>query len=869
MIKKSVIFVFAFINILLCSENGTIDKIKKYSGQKAAELTALYNQTENSGYVKFILDNSSPNDLAVLDSSFINENIRLALKTKELKYAGLYSESVFKHFVLPLRSSQEPFENWRGRFYKEIYPLVKDVADIEEAAILVNLWTEEQMTYKSTHGKDQGPLTTIRRGYGRCEEMMIIYMAAARSAGIPVRSSGSPLWSFTDSNHAWVEVWTPSGWKYLGAGESSDQLNKTWFTKTTERASIISSMAFGNYNDEDIVEQKNNSTETSSIRYYTREWDKCTISVTDESGKPVEKALVVFYAVSWGGISPMQELKSDKNGIVNTPLGRGSVFVSAYDKEKGFGYSMFNTLEDAKEIGIVISRNNKIPETELVYKFQIVSKDDSFKNEQRQYFEGKFDLMKDKATLKRKDRLNNYKKTADFAGYFLKSRKYEDNEKFVNSQKDFLNNCDLLGGNTDSFIKAFQSIDNTSKNEKIGKFRILTDIIQNWDEKELCEIPDSAAVIDLVEILFEGKKEFRKSVPDSIFVRNVISPTWSGGQVVQNGWQKEFYGMIKGLRTSKLKTTAENVLSWADSNITVDSNFVFYYYSCPLNPLEIVNMGSVPEYYRSKLVDSALKMLGVPTMWKGQLEYFNGKEFVILEPKEGKKEEKVKEKEIRLSLYADGKKIKAEPWGNFQMSELADGELDYYYCDGKNDSLDFIITYPENKKKDLYIQAGIRNSNGDAHIVINPITQDEKELRIDLKTPKEYLDISGNFKAEAINSVKNYISSINLKGKNILMIRGAVQNEPTQRMTSLLLEKLKEYKENSANLVIYTENRDDSEINEAEGLIKKKGGILIQDTAAENYPVVILFDENNNVIFASKGYNMNIGDLLLKKIRNN
>ncbi|HAQ60838.1 TPA: hypothetical protein DCR49_02365, partial [Candidatus Delongbacteria bacterium] len=97
--------------------------------------------------------------------------------------------------------------------------------------------------------------------------MMIIYMAAARSVGIPVRSAGTSLWNFTDSNHAWIEVWTPEGWKYLG--EPADQLNKTWFTKTTERASMITSMAFGYFKGEDVIEQKNNSTEISSIKYYT------------------------------------------------------------------------------------------------------------------------------------------------------------------------------------------------------------------------------------------------------------------------------------------------------------------------------------------------------------------------------------------------------------------------------------------------------------------------------------------------------------------------------------------------------------------------------------------------------------------------
>lgn len=857
---------FTLTCFLLYAES-TVDKINKYAGKSSVGLIELYNQTENSEYVRFILDNSSPNDLAVLTPEFIKKNLDLILKTKELKYASLYDENIFKHFVLPLRVTQEPFEDWRGKFYEEISPLVKDISDIEEAAIIVNLWALEKMTYKPTHGKDQAPLTTIKRGYGRCEEMMIIYMAAARSVGIPVRSAGTSLWNFTDSNHAWVEVWTPSGWKYLG--EPADQLNKTWFTKTTERASMITCMAFGYYNGEDVIEQKDNSTEISSIRYYSDQWDKFTVSVRDGNGQPAEGAEVMFYAVSWGGIFPMQELKTNKDGRIIVPTGRGSLFVGAYDKEKGFGYSMLNTLEGAKELEIILDKNKKIKPEDLSFKFQIVSDGPGLKKDDKKYFEGKFDLMNDRANLKRNERLNNFKRTADFSKYFLKSREFNDNGKFYNEQKEFLKKCDIIGGNTNEFIEVFENIDNAPKNEQKIKFSILTGIIQNWDDKELCEIPDSSAIKNLVDILYEGKEFYKKSVPDTIFVQNVISPTWTGGQVVQNGWQKEFYGLVKNLRSTKIKKTVEDVVKWANSKVTVDSNFVFCYYSCPLNPLEIVNMNSVPDYFRLKLMDSALKTLGIPTRWKGELEYYNGKEFVVLEPKKDKKETLIKENSVRLSIFSDGKQVKAEAWGNFQLSEFSEGELNYYYFDGKNDSLDFILTYPEDKKKDLYIQAGIRNSNGDANISIRPLTQTEEAVRIDLKMPKEYVDISGSFKDDEVKTVKNYISGMELKGSKIIMIRGSVQNEPTNRMTSLLLEKIRQYKDNGTGLIIYTETRDDTDVSDTLGLIKKKGGVLIQGIDPETYPVVMLFDGSDNLIFASKGYNMNIGDLLLKKIKKN
>ncbi|MDD3043982.1 MAG: transglutaminase-like domain-containing protein [Candidatus Delongbacteria bacterium] len=862
---KNIISAAILLAIVFTAFGDTAERIKKYSGKNAKSLLELYSAKGTSDYIKFILDHSSPNDLAVLTPEYIKKNVDIALKAKEFKYSDVYGDDIFRHFVLPLRISQEPFEDWRERFYKEISPIVKDVEDIEEAAILVNIWAEEQMTYKPTHGKDQAPLTTIRRGYGRCEEMMIIYMAAARSVGIPVRSAGTPLWNFTDSNHAWVEVWTPSGWKYLG--EPADRLNSTWFTRTTERASMINSTAFGYYDGDDIIERTANSTQMSSIKYYTDQWDKCIISIDDENSMPVEEADVVFYAVSWGGISPMAEMKSDKAGQVLLPLGRGSVFITAYKEGVGLGYSMFDTVEGEKDIRIALGKNTAVSDLDLNFRFLIPSSEKREKAEDKKYFEGKFELMKDNAALKRKDRLNSSKKTVEFASYFIKSYGCKEDEKQFGKQKKFLEKCEILGGNADTFLKVYKSIDKEDKKARKQKYAILSEMITQWDDKELCEMPDSASVKNAVDIYFEGRQKYLKTVPDTTFYKNVIAPTWTGGQVVQNGWQKEFYAEIKQLRSENMKTTVSDVLRWADSKVTVDSAFVYEYYSGSMNPLNIINMKSVPEFYRTKLIDSALKTLGIPTSWKGSLEYFNGKEFVSVEAGKEKKEEKIAEKELRLKIYADGAQVKAEPWGNFQFSSLEGGMINYSYFDGSSDSLDFLIKYPADEKKDLYVQAGIRNTNGDASVAVRKISQTEDSLVIRLKTPKEYLDATSDFSESEINIINSFSASLKKDGFKVILVRGVIPNEPTNRMTSLLIEKASEFKKANASLIIYTEIRDDDDIKEYDAVTKKKGDILIPETEDNEYPLIFVMNEKNSVIFSSKGYNMNIGDLILKKIK--
>ena len=244
--KKIIIILILniFIHNIFGFNTTTIKRIKKYSGIHKTELINLLKDkdSEIAKYAEFILHNSSPNDLSALRSDYLKENIELAIKARKLPFAT-YPEDIFEHFVLPYRASQEPIENWRSQFYDEIYPIVKNANSIEEAAILVNLWANEKMTFKQTHGRDQASLTTIKRGYGRCEEMMIIFIDAARSVGIPVRAASAPYWNFTDNNHAWVEIWTPEGWKYRGEPENS--LNNSWFTNPTKRATLVNSEAFG------------------------------------------------------------------------------------------------------------------------------------------------------------------------------------------------------------------------------------------------------------------------------------------------------------------------------------------------------------------------------------------------------------------------------------------------------------------------------------------------------------------------------------------------------------------------------------------------------------------------------------------------
>ncbi len=155
--------------------------------------------------------------------------------------------ALWLRFVVPHRVSQEPAQAWRAAFARALAPRIAGAPSMEAAALAVNRWCREQATYTPSSGRDLGPLGTIARGLGRCEEETILAVCALRAAGLPARSCATPYWTFTDSNHAWVEVWTDGAWHYLGGCEPDRCLDRAWFTGAARRAGFVRSAAYGEF----------------------------------------------------------------------------------------------------------------------------------------------------------------------------------------------------------------------------------------------------------------------------------------------------------------------------------------------------------------------------------------------------------------------------------------------------------------------------------------------------------------------------------------------------------------------------------------------------------------------------------------------
>lgn len=284
-------------------------------------------------------------DIVAMDVETFVDNINFSFKAREeFPWGDDYSDEMFYLYVLPHRVSQEPIVNFRKFFYDALKDRLKDCETLTEAALEVNKYSDELVGFKPTQRRDQGPFETLKSGYGRCEEMMIFYMDAARSVGIPVRHAWTPYWAHCDNNHAWVEVWTGERWSYLGACEYKDKLDVAWFSNPAKRAALVWSIPYGlpdkENMDEEIYRYIDDKPERyaiiNSLNFYATP-GKLEVTALNEDDEPMVEANVYVYVFNFGGLRPIARIVADENGVAEITIGEGTYFISAGNEDIGGG----------------------------------------------------------------------------------------------------------------------------------------------------------------------------------------------------------------------------------------------------------------------------------------------------------------------------------------------------------------------------------------------------------------------------------------------------------------------------------------------------------------------------------------------------
>lgn len=270
-------------------------------------------------------------DIAEQDGDFYLRNIQYSFMAKEtFPWGEKIPEDIFRHFVLPLRVNNEPIDSSRMVFFNILKDRIKDM-NMAEAALEVNRWCHEKVTYRATDSRTSGPLHTVNNAFGRCGEESTFTVAAMRSVGIPARQVYTPRWAHSDDNHAWVEVWIDSTWNYVGACEPEPVLNKAWFSEPVERAMLVHARVFGKYfGDEPVIYHENNFAVLNTTANYT-DVAYPVVTVVSENGKPQKNIEVKFLLYNYAELYPIASVKTDESGKVTMALGKGDILISAGD----------------------------------------------------------------------------------------------------------------------------------------------------------------------------------------------------------------------------------------------------------------------------------------------------------------------------------------------------------------------------------------------------------------------------------------------------------------------------------------------------------------------------------------------------------
>ena len=312
--------------------NQQFKKQKDLAKGRSEALFSVFNQTlsiEEKEALEFLYAFMPLNDLADYNGDFFLKNVRTAFKARDsFSWGKQVPGDIFRHFVLPYRVNNENLDTARDVFFNELKGKIKNLS-MKDAALEVNHWCHEKVTYRGTDDRTSAPLSTVKTAFGRCGEESTFTVTAMRSVGIPSRQIYTPRWAHSDDNHAWVEVWVDGKWYFMGACEPEPDLNMGWFAVPATRAMLLHTRIYGQYSGTDDVVAKNERfTEINVIQAYAPA-KRVYVKVTNSNNKPVSEALVEFKLYNYAEFYSIARSTTDSSGICSLLTGYGDLLIWA------------------------------------------------------------------------------------------------------------------------------------------------------------------------------------------------------------------------------------------------------------------------------------------------------------------------------------------------------------------------------------------------------------------------------------------------------------------------------------------------------------------------------------------------------------
>lgn len=857
-----------------------VEEALKLAGENASEIEKFLSSAPESQRkgAAFLVANLPSVYLVSADCETLLEHLTYSYKTKEIfDWAKEIPEEIFFSYVLAPIVTQEPLEKWRKYLFERIYPRVKGMKTVEGVALEINRWCAQRAGFKQTQARDQGVFETLKRGVGRCEELMILYICAARSVGLPAREVSTPFWSTCDSNHAWVEVWCGGKWRYLGACEPRDSLDKGWFSNSVTRAPLVTSCTFGTPESENIYLKEKRWSLINSTGNYSATCD-LEITVLDSNKNVVAKCPVYFYVFNSGALRPLAKRETDKNGKASILLGIGNFFVSA-GREKEFAWKIVTT-KAGEKVSETLTITDKCDYPDGLYWLRYPP------------------LAKRTETAQEAEKPPEQKETPPEDIYKAQQFDPEKNQELmtlISSSTISPTVVDALkrsGGNYRNLVRAILTVEK-------GKMDDLLYLLAESPDLDLIEAtPD--ILLEHVMVANFARQVAEYSVPDDLFRPYVLSPRiW---YEPLRAWRTQLFKRFHRIMGETASETAKAVNIWIKHNVTVSGRELL---GGAETPLDVVRSRCGREGEICAAAVGILRSLAIPARFsKSQqwVEFYTGSEwlpFYPLQPEEfgnTKKSEVTKtqyEAPGTLSLTFQRKGLALSQFEGFAVAQLGDGlygaqepekETDK---DGKAQ-----MELPPGK---YLFSAGVRNKNGDAYIFLKPVQIQSKEtveLTVNLDIPMEQL-LREDLVVRELEKIPDFTLknagwdraltmeltlSKELQTGNVLLVFFTLDNEPCKSMLPRIERALTAKDGRNMRLIYIFVGMPDSAVVSAfiaenkishpilldEDCAVAKKFNLPQDSGGKftSLPSIILITKGGKIAYWEEGFNLAIDSTL-------
>jgi len=324
--------------------NEEFNKILPFLEENKADIIKRLGECNQDTQIamKFLYSAMPISDMADYDfDTFLDFAEHALFLRKNVPWCADVPDDIFLSYVLYHRINNEDIRKCRKFFYRSVYERVSGMS-MKDAALEVNYWCAEYVTYRSTDIRTASPLAVWNAGFGRCGEESTFTVTALRSIGIPARQIYAPRWSHCDDNHAWVEVWCDGQWHFMGGCEPEPVLDLGWFIEPATRAMFIHNRTFSPIiSGEKIISTQGKTCIINRTESYapTRPFK---VKVVDGEAKPIPGAHIQFEVLNMSEFYPVVSKFTDEKGEAEIILGLADIHLHVR-KDGRFTECLVNT----------------------------------------------------------------------------------------------------------------------------------------------------------------------------------------------------------------------------------------------------------------------------------------------------------------------------------------------------------------------------------------------------------------------------------------------------------------------------------------------------------------------------------------------